>query len=189
MNHGHHKPWSILTFQSSRSIQIASFFLASSTSDDLQMISIHGDRLDFSTVLHTRFQLSNQNSSLRKGISPSTISALPSPPLPPPLPFPFSLGCPISLSFLFSSPIVQVNPVRLLGTSVTHQKDLVLLVQPCPVHAQCPVNFIHSSSSLHPSFSPYGQGRTRLVGTSDPVQWKCYATYAAYAAGGSLSSP
>lgn len=38
------------------------FLFSSSTSDDLQMISIHGDRLDFSTVLHTRFQLSNQKS-------------------------------------------------------------------------------------------------------------------------------
>lgn len=168
------------------------FLFSSSTSDDLQMISIHGDRLDFSTVLHTRFQLSNQKSFPPKRhqsiihLGPPLFPLFPPP--PPPLPFSLSWLPHFSLS-LFSSPIVQVNPVRLLGTSVTHQKNLVLLVQPCPVHAQCPVNFIHSSSSLHPSFSPYGQGRTRLVGTSDPVQWKCYATYAAYAAGGSLSSP
>lgn len=48
-------------------------------------------------LLHTRFQLSNQKSSLRKGISPSSISAPLS--FPPHPPLPFSLGCPISLSY------------------------------------------------------------------------------------------
>lgn len=103
------------------------FLFSSSTSDDLQMISTHGDRLDSRQYLvHTRFQLSNQKVPPSEKASVHLFSG------PPPLPLPSSL----SLSnCLF-------NPVLLLGTSVTHRKTLSY----SPSHAQC----TPSAPSTHP---------------------------------------
>ena len=112
------------------------FLFSSSTSDDLQMISTHGDRLDSRQYLvHTRFQLSNQKVPPSEKASVHLFSG---PPSPPPL---------LSLSLQL---FVQSCPV--IGHKCNPQKDFVLLAQPCPVHAQCPVN---SSTPAPASILPF----------------------------------